>query len=57
MEDLIAFFQKDKDNEIWQIDNKKLKTIAFDLDTKALQEYYPKNDWYNSYNDIAVFLR
>ena len=34
----------------------KLKTIAFDLDTKALQEYYPKNDWHSAYNDIGVFL-
>lgn len=38
------------------LNEKKLKSIAFDLDTKALQEYYPKNDWHNAYNDIAVFL-
>lgn len=35
---------------------KKLKSIAFDLDTKALQEYYDKGDWHNAYNDIAMFL-
>ncbi|CAM3310104.1 VapD [Helicobacter labetoulli] len=38
------------------VSEKKLKSIAFDLDTKALQEYYPKNDWHNAYNDIGVFL-
>lgn len=35
---------------------KKLKSIAFDLDTKALQEYYTKSDWHNAYNDINNFL-
>ncbi|SQC36494.1 hybrid protein contained Cpp29 and VapD [Helicobacter fennelliae] len=35
---------------------KKLKSIAFDLDTKALQEHYTKGDWHNAYNDIAAFL-
>lgn len=35
---------------------KKLKSIAFDLDTKALQEYYTKGDWHNAYNDIGSFL-
>ena len=35
---------------------KKLKSIAFDLDTKALQEYYPKGDWHNAYYDIGNFL-
>lgn len=37
-------------------DNKRLKSIAFDLDTKALQERYTKGDWHNAYNDIAAFL-
>ena len=37
-------------------DNKKLKSIAFDLDTKSLQEYYPKGDWHNAYYDIGNFL-
>lgn len=37
-------------------DNKKLKSIAFDLDTKALQEHYLKGDWHNAYNDIGNFL-
>lgn len=36
--------------------NKKLKSIAFDLDTKALQEHYTKGDWHNAYNDIGNFL-
>lgn len=35
---------------------KKLKSIAFDLDTKALQEHYTKGDWHNAYNDIGSFL-
>ena len=35
---------------------KKLKSIAFDLDTKALQEYYPKDDWRSAYNDMGNFL-
>ena len=35
---------------------KKLKSIAFDLDTKALQEHYTKGDWHNAYNDINSFL-
>ncbi|MCI7484337.1 MAG: VapD [Helicobacter sp.] len=38
------------------VSEKKLKSIAFDLDTKALQEYYPKGDWHNAYNDIGNFL-
>ncbi|STQ83964.1 VapD [Helicobacter fennelliae] len=38
------------------MNEKKLKSTAFDLDTKALQEYYPKNDWHNAYNDIGSFL-
>ncbi len=36
--------------------SKKLKSIAFDLDTKALQEHYTKGDWHNAYNDIGNFL-
>lgn len=39
-----------------KIENKKLKSIAFDLDTKALQEYYEKGDWHNAYYDIGNFL-
>ena len=35
---------------------RKLKSIAFDLDTKALQEHYSKGDWHNAYNDIGNFL-
>lgn len=38
------------------VSEKKLKSIAFDLDTKALQEYYTKSDWHNAYNDINNFL-
>lgn len=36
--------------------NKKLKSIAFDLDTKALQKYYTKGNWHNAYNDIRMFM-
>ena len=36
---------------------KKLKSIAFDLDTKALEKHYTKGDWHNAYNDIALFLK
>lgn len=39
-----------------KINNKKLKSIAFDLDTKALQEHYAKESWRNAYNDIGNFL-
>ena len=38
------------------IEEKKLKSIAFDLDTKALQEHYTKRDCYRVYNDIAECL-
>ena len=38
------------------IEDKKLKSIAFDLDTKALQEHYKNGDWHNAYNDISNFL-
>ena len=31
--------------------------ISFDLDTKALQDIYPKDGWQNAYADIARFLR
>ncbi|HEP3232637.1 TPA: VapD, partial [Campylobacter upsaliensis] len=36
--------------------SKKLKSIAFDLDTKALKENYTKGDWHNAYNDINSYL-
>lgn len=32
------------------------KMINFDLDTKALQMYYPKSDWHNAYSDVRIFL-
>ena len=32
------------------------KMISFDLDTKSLQEHYPKSDWRNAYSDIRSFL-
>ncbi|CUU40591.1 Virulence-associated protein 2 [Helicobacter typhlonius] len=38
------------------IEDKKLKSITFDLDTKALQEHYTKGDWHNAYSDISNFL-
>ncbi|BDB65753.1 hypothetical protein T36_2232 (plasmid) [Helicobacter cinaedi] len=37
------------------LSEKKLKSIAFDLDTKALQEHYTESDWHNAYNDISIF--
>ena len=36
--------------------SKKLKSIAFDLDSKALKENYTKGDWHNAYNDINSYL-
>ncbi len=33
------------------------KMINFDLDTKALQTFYPKADWHNAYSDIRSFLQ
>ena len=38
------------------VSKKKLKSIAFDLDTKALQEHYTNGDWHNAYSDIGDFL-
>ena len=38
------------------VSEKKLKSIAFDLDTKALQEHYTNGDWHNAYSDIGDFL-
>lgn len=38
---------------------RKLKTIAFDLDTKALETIYNRydsRDWHNAYDDIEKFL-
>jgi len=32
------------------------KAFTFDLDTKALQKYYPKGDWHNAYSDIKNFF-
>ena len=28
------------------------KQVAFDLDTKALEKYYPTDNWRNAYQDI-----
>lgn len=30
--------------------------IVFDLDTKALEQYYPNTSWQNAYRDIEQFL-
>lgn len=35
---------------------RKLKTIAFDLDTKALQKYYKNSDYHNAYKDLGSLL-
>lgn len=32
------------------------KQIAFDLDTKALEKYYPTNNWRKAYADIKAFM-
>ena len=32
------------------------KYLNFDLDTKALQEWYPDGDWHNAYMDIRRYL-
>lgn len=32
------------------------KQITFDLDTKALQEYYPTENWRNAYEVIKHFM-
>lgn len=32
------------------------KAINFDLDTKALQQYYPSSNWHKAYDDIKRFL-
>ncbi|MBQ3541242.1 MAG: hypothetical protein IJA40_05815 [Phascolarctobacterium sp.] len=32
------------------------KLITFDLDTKALEFYYPNKNWNNAYNEIRKFL-
>jgi virulence-associated protein VapD len=31
--------------------------IHFDLDTKALETYYPKSSWRSAYEDIKLFLK
>lgn len=36
---------------------KSYKQISFDLDTKLLEVYYPKENWRNAYNDIKNFMR
>lgn len=33
------------------------KQITFDLDTKALQEYYPKENWRDAYKVIKKYMR
>lgn len=33
------------------------KQITFDLDTKALQTYYPKANWHNAYEDIKKHMK
>ena len=37
-------------------DPKKFKSIAFDLDTKKLQELYTDSDWHNAYKDLGDYL-
>ena len=33
------------------------KQIAFDLDTKALEKYYPTQHWRNAYEDIKQHMK
>lgn len=37
-------------------EEKCFKAINFDLDTKALQQYYPSTNWRKAYDDINKFL-
>ncbi len=39
--------------KLWQ----GVKKITFDLDTKALQTYYPKENWRNAYEDIKRHMK
>jgi len=45
------------DKYIFNKKQKYLRTINFDLDTKALQEQYPKENWRKAYDDIGKFLK
>lgn len=36
--------------------SEKRKIIAFDLDTKALQKYYPGSNWRKAYQDIRKYM-
>lgn len=37
-------------------ERKCIKAIYFDLDTKALQQYYPSSNWRKAYDDINNFM-
>lgn len=39
------------------MDNSLRKGINFDLDTAALQEYYPKGDWHNACYDVRIYFQ
>ena len=39
------------------MDNETRKQIAFDLDTKQLEIYYPKRHWQSAYDDIKNFMK
>ena len=36
---------------------KHRKQIAFDLDTKMLEKYYPTENWRNAYEDIKKHMK
>lgn len=38
------------------IDDIKYRALYFDLDTKALEFYYPNKNWNNGYKDVQKFL-
>ena len=38
------------------MDSSLRKGMNFDLDSQALQRYYPKGDWHHAYDDIRKFF-
>lgn len=38
------------------MDSTQRKGINFDLDTEALQKYYPKGGWHNAYYDVRAYF-
>lgn len=38
------------------MDSLQRKGINFDLNTEALKQYYPKENWNNAYYDVRYFF-